>query len=94
MRTVLVKTPADLAKCEALIVPGGESTTIALLARLAGLLELLREFVQKKPVWGTCAGAILLADSVKSVKKGGQETFGGVSIAVERNGWGTQVGKR
>jgi len=87
----LVKTPDDLAKCDALIIPGGESTTIALLARLAGLLEPLKTFVKDKPVWGTCAGAILLAEGVQGAKKGGQELLGGVGVTVERNGWGSQV---
>ncbi|KDQ52023.1 hypothetical protein JAAARDRAFT_198672 [Jaapia argillacea MUCL 33604] len=87
----LVRTVDDLAKCDALVIPGGESTTIALLARLAGLLEPLRDFLKRKPVWGTCAGAILLAQSVENTKKGGQELLGGMSIAIARNGWGSQV---
>lgn len=69
-----------------------ESTTIALLARLSGLLDPLREFIARKPVWGTCAGAILLARSVEGAKKGGQELLGGMSITIQRNGWGSQVG--
>ena len=68
-----------------------ESTTIALLARLTGLLEPLRNFVKVKPVWGTCAGAILLAKAVISAKRGGQELLGGMSITIARNGWGSQV---
>lgn len=68
-----------------------ESTTIALLARLSGLLDPLREFLTKKPVWGTCAGAILLSQSVEGAKKGGQELLGGMSITIARNGWGSQV---
>lgn len=68
-----------------------ESTTIALLARLSGVLEPLREFVKTKPVWGTCAGAILLSQAVKNAKKGGQELLGGMSITIARNGWGSQV---
>ncbi|PCH41729.1 glutamine amidotransferase subunit pdxT [Wolfiporia cocos MD-104 SS10] len=91
MVIVLVRTPEDLARCDALIIPGGESTTIALLARLAGLLGPLREFVKSKPVWGTCAGAILLAQSVEGAKKGGQELLGGISATVARNGWGSQI---
>jgi len=93
IRPLLVRTPADLEKCDALIIPGGESTTIALLARLAGLLEPLRAFVgaQGKPVWGTCAGAILLAEAVVGAKKGGQELLGGIGIKIGRNGWGSQV---
>jgi hypothetical protein len=72
------------------IIP--ESTTIALLARLSGLLDPLREFLTRKPVWGTCAGAILLAQRVEGAKKGGQELLGGMSITIQRNGWGSQVG--
>ena len=105
--TVQVRTADDLARCDALIIPGGgknilqltvtyrsafaESTTIALLARLSGLLEPLRKFTQTKPVWGTCAGAILLSKAVVGAKKGGQELLGGMSITIERNGWGSQV---
>ncbi|KAJ6544225.1 PdxT/SNO family [Mycena capillaripes] len=89
--TVLVKTPEDLQRCDALIIPGGESTTIALLARLSGLLEPLKEFIHVKPVWGTCAGAILLSQSVTGAKKDGQELLGGVSVDIARNGWGSQV---
>ncbi|KAF5363861.1 hypothetical protein D9756_001082 [Leucocoprinus leucothites] len=88
---VLVRTPGELARCQALVIPGGESTTIALLARLSGLLEPLREFVRVKPVWGTCAGAILLAKAVVGAKKGGQELLGGMSITIARNGWGSQL---
>lgn len=70
-----------------------ESTTIALLAKLSGLLEPLRAFVKMKPVWGTCAGAILLSQAVdnSTAKRGGQELLGGMSITISRNGWGSQV---
>ncbi|OJA10874.1 hypothetical protein AZE42_06019 [Rhizopogon vesiculosus] len=88
---ILVRTAEDLSTCNALIIPGGESTTIALLAKLSGLLEPLRTFLQQKPVWGTCAGAILLAQAVENTKKGGQELLGGISVTVARNGWGSQV---
>lgn len=87
----LVRTPAELAECDALIIPGGESTTMALLARISGLLEPLREFVQRKPVWGTCAGAILLAESIEGSKKGGQELLGGMAVKIGRNGFGSQI---
>ncbi|KAG0697098.1 PdxT/SNO family [Suillus ampliporus] len=87
----LVRTAEDLSTCDALIIPGGESTTIALLAKLAGLLEPLRTFLREKPVWGTCAGAILLAQAVENTKRGGQELLGGISVTVARNGWGSQV---
>ena len=109
LEIILVRTPEDLCRCDALIIPGGgmstltlfpspfihvlylESTAIALLARLSGVLEPLREFVKQKPVWGTCAGAILLSQAVKGAKKGGQELLGGMSITIARNGWGSQV---
>jgi 5'-phosphate synthase pdxT subunit len=54
-------------------------------------MEPLSEFVKTKSVWGTCAGAILLARSVTNPKKGGQELLGGVSVEITRNGWGSQV---
>jgi len=86
-----VRTPSELAQCDALVIPGGESTTIALLAKLSGLLDPLRTFVSTKPIWGTCAGAILLAREAVGTKKGGQEVLGGVDVKVGRNGWGSQV---
>jgi len=90
----LVRTAVDLNTCDALIIPGGESTTMALLARISGLLEPLRKFSRSKPVWGTCAGAILLSNGgVVGAKKGGQEVIGGFDVRVERNGWGSQVRK-
>jgi 5'-phosphate synthase pdxT subunit len=55
------------------------------------LLDPLRKFIKTKPVWGTCAGAILLAQSVVGAKKGGQELFGGMSITIGRNAWGPQA---
>ncbi|KAF8164724.1 PdxT/SNO family [Crassisporium funariophilum] len=91
LEAILVRTPEDLGRCDALIIPGGESTTIALLARLSGVLDPLREFVKTKPVWGTCAGAILLSQAVEGAKKGGQELLGGMSITIARNGWGSQI---
>lgn len=64
---------------------------MALLAKLNGLLDPLRDFVKVKPVWGTCAGAILLSRVVEGTKKGGQEVIGGIDIKIGRNGWGSQV---
>jgi 5'-phosphate synthase pdxT subunit len=91
LEVIQVRTPEELKRCDALIIPGGESSTIALLARLSGLIEPLREFVKTKAVWGTCAGAILLSQAVSNPKKGGQELLGGVSVTTTRNGWGSQV---
>ncbi|KAM0327464.1 hypothetical protein ACHAQA_005752 [Verticillium albo-atrum] len=89
-----VRTPADLARCAALVLPGGESTTIAFIAAQSGLLEPLRAFVAAgHPVWGTCAGAILLAQEAvaTSTKKGGQELLGGLAVRVHRNHFGRQI---
>ncbi|CAE7054528.1 unnamed protein product [Rhizoctonia solani] len=92
VHATFVRTPAELALCDGLIIPGGESTSIVLLARLANLLEPLRDFVRTKPVWGTCAGAILLASGgVEGAKRGGQEVFGGVGVRIGRNGFGSQL---
>lgn len=90
----LVRTKDDLDACDALIIPGGESTTMSIVARNMGLLEPLREFVkvQSKPTWGTCAGAILLSEGgVEGSKKGGQDVIGGINIRIGRNGFGSQV---
>lgn len=88
-----VRTSAELSKCDALIIPGGESTTISLVAARTDLLESLREFVkvERKPTWGTCAGLILLAEAANSTKKGGQELIGGLDVRVNRNHFGRQI---
>jgi 5'-phosphate synthase pdxT subunit len=90
----LVRTKEDLDACDALIIPGGESTTMAIVAKNMGLLEPLRDFVkvQGKPTWGTCAGAILLSEGgVEGSKKGGQDVIGGIDVRIGRNGFGSQV---
>ncbi|GES66219.1 pyridoxine [Aspergillus terreus] len=88
-----VRTPQELEKCDALILPGGESTTMSLVAARSNLLEPLREFVKvhRKPTWGTCAGLILLAESANRTKKGGQELIGGLDVRVNRNHFGRQT---
>jgi 5'-phosphate synthase pdxT subunit len=88
-----VRTPTELSLCSALILPGGESTAISLIASRCGLLEPLRDFVkvQRKPVWGTCAGLILLAESANKSKATGQELIGGLDVRVQRNYFGRQV---
>ncbi|KAL6711541.1 Senecionine N-oxygenase [Coniothyrium glycines] len=92
-RFIEVRTPHELAQCDGLIIPGGESTTMSLVAAHSGLLEPLREFVkvQRRPVWGTCAGLILLAESANRTKKGGQELIGGLDVRVNRNHFGRQT---
>ncbi|UNI16986.1 Pyridoxal 5'-phosphate synthase (glutamine hydrolyzing) [Purpureocillium takamizusanense] len=93
INAVEVRTPAELARCDGLIIPGGESTTISFVAAQSGLLEPLREFVKvlKKPVWGTCAGLILLSEQANAAKKGGQELIGGLAVRVHRNHFGRQI---
>ena len=54
-------------------------------------MEPIRLFLKKKPIWGTCAGAILLSEAVEGQKKGGQEVLSGVTVKIARNGWGSQV---
>jgi 5'-phosphate synthase pdxT subunit len=86
-----VRRVSELEKCQALILPGGESTTIALLAKNYGLIEPLRERIsQGMPTYGSCAGMILLADRILDGVKG-QETFGGIDMTVRRNAFGRQV---
>ncbi|GAO15225.1 hypothetical protein UVI_02006860 [Ustilaginoidea virens] len=93
VRAVEVRTAEELARCDGLIIPGGESTTISFVAAQSGLLEPLRDFVkvQKKPVWGTCAGLILLSDEANATKQGGQELIGGLAVRVHRNHFGRQI---
>lgn len=88
-----IRTAEQLATCDALILPGGESTTMSLVAARSGMLEPLRDYVkvQRKPVWGTCAGLILLAESANRTKQTGQELIGGLDVRVNRNHFGRQV---
>lgn len=89
--TTRVRRPEELAAVDALVLPGGESTTIARLARTFEVLEPLRARIQDGlPVLGTCAGMILLADRVLDGAPG-QETFGGIDMTVRRNAFGRQV---
>jgi len=88
---IAIRRPAELASVEALVLPGGESTTIAHLATIFGLFEPIRSRIQSgMPVYGSCAGMILLADHILDAKEG-QETFGGLDITVRRNAFGRQV---
>lgn len=86
-----VRRPKELADVDALVLPGGESTTIAQLAEFFGLYQPIRDRITAgMPVYGSCAGMILLADSVLDAKEG-QKTFGGLDITVRRNAFGRQV---
>lgn len=88
-----VRNERELNSCDGLILPGGESTAISLVAQRSNMLEPLREFVKvlRKPTWGTCAGLILLAESANRTKKGGQELIGGLDVRVNRNHFGRQI---
>ncbi|WP_220451326.1 pyridoxal 5'-phosphate synthase glutaminase subunit PdxT [Nocardioides dongkuii] len=91
VRTTTVRRPAELAACDGLVVPGGESTTMAKLVRTFDLLEPLRERIADGlPTFGTCAGMILLADRIEGGAPG-QETLGGLDVTVRRNAFGRQV---
>jgi 5'-phosphate synthase pdxT subunit len=88
---VEVRLPRDLAGLAGLIIPGGESTTIGKLLAEWGLLAPLRERIAAGfPVWGTCAGAILLAKEVRDALPG-QPLLSVMDIAVRRNAFGRQV---
>ncbi|MEO5654043.1 MAG: pyridoxal 5'-phosphate synthase glutaminase subunit PdxT [Marmoricola sp.] len=88
---VAVRRPAELARCDGLVLPGGESTTMAKLARTFELFEPVRERIsQGMPAFGTCAGMILLAERVEDGTSD-QETLGGLDITVRRNAFGRQV---
>ena len=83
----LVKTPEALENLDALILPGGESTTMLKFLDRNGFFDALKAFAQQKPVFGTCAGAILLASEVRHPH---QRSLGILDIAVERNAYGAQ----
>lgn len=86
--TTIVRKPETLNRCQALVMPGGESTTMGLLMDRFGLVESLREFGQQgKPIFATCAGLILLA---KSIVGSDQLRLGLMDIAVQRNAYGRQ----
>lgn len=83
-----VRTAAELNRAQALVIPGGESTTIGKLADRFGLISPLRDRIGKgMPVYGTCAGMIFLAASVTD---GDQHLLGVLDVVVERNAWGRQ----
>jgi pyridoxal 5'-phosphate synthase pdxT subunit len=89
---VLVKTPEDLRldgrSIDGLILPGGESTTMLKFLERRGLFDALQEFCAARPVFGTCAGAILLA---RDVRNPAQRSLGLLDATVERNAYGRQV---
>jgi 5'-phosphate synthase pdxT subunit len=87
--TVEVRTPQHLDACDAIILPGGESTTQLQFLQEEGLFDAIREFAANdRPVLGTCAGAILLANEVKNPN---QASLALLDITVLRNGYGRQL---
>jgi 5'-phosphate synthase pdxT subunit len=90
-RAVEVRTKDQLDQCDGLIIPGGESTTMLKLLDIEGLTGSVRDFGARKPVYGTCAGAILLA---REVTHPSQESLGLMDISVERNAYGRQIDSR
>jgi 5'-phosphate synthase pdxT subunit len=86
-RPSLIKTPEALENLDALIFPGGESTTMLKFLDRNNFFDALKSFAQQKPVFGTCAGAILLASEVRHPH---QPSLGILDIAVERNAYGAQ----
>lgn len=88
---VEVRSAADLRSLDGLIIPGGESSTMLKLLEEEKLLEPLREFGRERPIFGTCAGAILLASGVSHPS---QASLGLMDIDVERNAYGRQLDSR
>jgi 5'-phosphate synthase pdxT subunit len=89
---IAVRRPTELDKVDGLVIPGGESTTIVKLAKAFELLEPLRDYVHGgRPVYGSCAGMILLADRVDDGGSPIEDTFGGIDMTVRRNAFGRQV---
>jgi pyridoxal 5'-phosphate synthase pdxT subunit len=90
-RTLAVRRPSELGELDGIVLPGGESTTMAKLARTFELLDPLRaRLAGGLPAFGTCAGMILLADRIED-GIAGQETIGGLDVVVRRNAFGRQV---
>jgi pyridoxal 5'-phosphate synthase pdxT subunit len=87
----LIRERAQLEEIDGLVIPGGESTTMLKLLHYDGLLEPLKQFCASKPVFGTCAGAILLANHVLNPE---QESLAVMDMEVERNAYGRQLDSR
>tara|TARA_B100001093_G_C26362819_1_gene815275 strand:- start:1 stop:573 length:573 start_codon:yes stop_codon:yes gene_type:complete len=83
-----VKTQKDFEEIDGFILPGGESTTMLRLIKTFGLWDVLAKHFSEKPVWGICAGSILLAEKVTNPE---QDSFGILPITVQRNGYGRQL---
>ncbi|HPU38884.1 MAG TPA: pyridoxal 5'-phosphate synthase glutaminase subunit PdxT [Microthrixaceae bacterium] len=91
VQTLEVRLPEQLDAVDRLVVPGGESTTMSMLAERFELLEPLRAFARSgRPVFGTCAGAILLSSEIID-GRADQHCLGAIDVSVRRNGFGRQV---
>jgi pyridoxal 5'-phosphate synthase pdxT subunit len=88
---VFVRDVEQFEGIDGLIIPGGESTTMLKLLRYEGLFDTLAEFGKRRPIFGTCAGAILLA---RDVSNPAQESLGLMDLSVERNAYGRQIDSR
>jgi 5'-phosphate synthase pdxT subunit len=88
VKSVAVRTAVDFDGIDRLIIPGGESTVIRELLTRLGLEERFTEFIKARPVWGTCAGMILLSSRVNDDPL---VPYGAINIAVDRNGYGRQI---
>lgn len=88
---VSVRRPEELASVDGLIIPGGESSVMDKLSRLFGMAEPLKAAISAGlPIYGTCAGLIMLADEVLDSIEG-QQSLGGLNVSVRRNAFGSQV---
>jgi 5'-phosphate synthase pdxT subunit len=90
-RTTTVRRPEEVDSVDGLVIPGGESTTMDKLVRAFGLQQVLRERIAGgMPVYGSCAGMIMLADRIADARPD-QQTLGGLDVTVRRNAFGRQV---
>ncbi len=88
---VAVKTAEEIVAIDALVIPGGESTTISKLAKSFNLFDLISDRISNgMPTYGSCAGMILVAKSIQDPASG-QDSFGGIDMVVKRNAFGRQV---
>jgi len=91
INAVPVKRVSELSSISGLVIPGGESTTIGKLSRIFELFDPIKKIIEDGlPVFGTCAGLIMLADEITDGIVG-QETFGGLDVVVQRNAFGNQT---
>lgn len=88
--TSLIRSHDDFAGIDGLVIPGGESTTMSILAKKNDLFPTLRKLAQDIPMYGSCAGLIMLANTIED-GRADQETVGGLNIVAKRNAFGRQV---